>query len=89
MANEEQVYQLIKVSQQGRRILSNRQAAKDAGKVIMEGGVIQDCFLMYQTDPPLSPEEVLPTMYDLMSEDPEESGLPDHFHLLQPRLLDE
>jgi Uma2 family endonuclease len=28
-------------------------------------------------------------MYDLKSEDPEERGLPDHFHVLQPRLLDE
>jgi len=27
-------------------------------------------------------------MYDLPSEDPEEPGLPDQFHLLQPRLLD-
>ncbi|MCG6138742.1 MAG: Uma2 family endonuclease [Nostoc sp. LLA-1] len=44
---------------------------------------------MYQTDPPRSAEEVLPTMYDLKSEDPEEPGLPDQFHLLQPRLLDE
>jgi hypothetical protein len=44
---------------------------------------------MYQTDPPISPQDVLPTMYDLKSEDPEEPGLPDQFHLLQPRLLDE
>jgi Uma2 family endonuclease len=44
---------------------------------------------MYQTDPPLPPRETLPTMYDLKSEDPEEPGLPDQFHLLQPRLLDE
>ncbi|MBD2385148.1 Uma2 family endonuclease [Cylindrospermum sp. FACHB-282] len=42
---------------------------------------------MYQTDPPLSPKETLPTMYDLKSEDPEEPGLPDQFHLLQPQLL--
>ena len=28
-------------------------------------------------------------MYDLPSEDPEEPGLPDDFHLLQPRLLSE
>lgn len=28
-------------------------------------------------------------MYDLPSEDPEEPGLPDQFHLLQPRLLDD
>jgi len=41
-----------------------------------------------QTDPPLSPRQTLPTMYDLPSEDPEEPGLPDQFHLLQPRLLD-
>lgn len=40
-----------------------------------------------QTDPPRSPREVLPTMYDLPSEDPEEPGLPDEFHLLQPELL--
>jgi Uma2 family endonuclease len=38
---------------------------------------------------PLSPQESLPTMYDLPSEDPEELGLPDLFHLVQPRLLDE
>jgi Uma2 family endonuclease len=42
---------------------------------------------MYQTDPPRSPKEVLPTMYDLKSEDPEEPGLPDEFHDLQPELL--
>ncbi|GCL38381.1 protein of unknown function DUF820 [Sphaerospermopsis reniformis] len=44
---------------------------------------------MYQTDPPLSPKETLPTMYDLPSEDPEEKGLPDQFHLLQRQLLSE
>ena len=33
-----------------------------------------------QSDPPLSPRETLPTMYDLPSEDPEEPGLPDQFH---------
>lgn len=43
--------------------------------------------LPLQTDPPLSPKETLPTMYDLPSEDPEESGLPDEFHDLQPQLL--
>jgi Uma2 family endonuclease len=42
---------------------------------------------MYQTNPPLSPRDTLPTMYDLPSEDPEEPGLPDEFHLLQPELL--
>jgi Uma2 family endonuclease len=36
-----------------------------------------------QTPPPGS----LPTMYDLSSEDPRESGLPDEFHDLQPQLL--
>ncbi len=40
-----------------------------------------------QGDPPLSPKEVLPTMYDLPSENPEEPGLPDEFHALQPQLL--
>jgi Uma2 family endonuclease len=44
---------------------------------------------MYQTNPPRPPQETLPTMYDLPSEDPEEPGLPDEFHLVQPRLLDE
>ncbi|GET38836.1 protein of unknown function DUF820 [Microseira wollei NIES-4236] len=39
------------------------------------------------TDPPLSPRKTLPTMYDLPSEDPEEPGLPDEFHDLQPELL--
>jgi Uma2 family endonuclease len=39
------------------------------------------------TEPPLSPRKTLPTMYDLKSEDPEEPGLPDEFHDLQPELL--
>jgi hypothetical protein len=29
----------------------------------------------------------MPTMYDLSSEDPNELGLPDEFHVLQPQLL--
>jgi Uma2 family endonuclease len=40
-----------------------------------------------QTDPPRSPRETLPTMYDLPSEFPDEPGLPDEFHALQPQLL--
>lgn len=44
---------------------------------------------MFQTDPPRAAKEVLPTMYDLKSEDPEEPGLPDEFHGLQPQLLRE
>ncbi|MBE9109091.1 Uma2 family endonuclease [Nodosilinea sp. LEGE 07298] len=40
-----------------------------------------------QTNPPRSPRETLPTMYDLPSEFPEEPGLPDEFHDLQPQLL--
>lgn len=40
-----------------------------------------------QVDPPRSPRETLPTMYDLSSEYPEEPGLPDEFHDLQPQLL--
>ncbi|WP_414544053.1 Uma2 family endonuclease [Nostoc sp. CCY0012] len=42
---------------------------------------------MYQVDPPLPPTETLPTMYDLPSENPEEPGLPDEFHLIQHELL--
>ncbi|MBR8828373.1 MAG: Uma2 family endonuclease [Gomphosphaeria aponina SAG 52.96 = DSM 107014] len=42
---------------------------------------------MYQIEPPLSPKETLPTMYDLPSEDPEEPGLPDEFHDFQPEIL--
>lgn len=42
---------------------------------------------MPQVDPPRTPREVLPTMYDLPSESPEEPGLPDEFHDLQPQLL--
>lgn len=40
-----------------------------------------------QPVPPLPPSETLPTMYDLPSEYPEEPGLPDEFHDLQPQLL--
>lgn len=42
---------------------------------------------MYQTEPPIPAQETLPTMYDLPSEYVEDAGLPDEFHLLQPRLL--
>ncbi len=38
-------------------------------------------------DSPPSPRETLPTMYDLPSENPEDPGLPDVFHNLQPYLL--
>jgi Uma2 family endonuclease len=38
---------------------------------------------------PLPPSETLPTMYDLPSEAVEDSGVPDTFHLWQPRLFDE
>lgn len=42
-----------------------------------------------QKNPSLTPpkDETLPTMYDLPSEFPEESGLPDLFHCFQPVLL--
>jgi Uma2 family endonuclease len=42
-----------------------------------------------QTIPPRPPRETLPTMYDLPSEWPEELGLPDEYHYLQPQLLSE
>jgi Uma2 family endonuclease len=42
---------------------------------------------MYETSPPKPLQERLPTMYDLPSEDPEESGLPDEFHPAQSQLL--
>jgi Uma2 family endonuclease len=44
-------------------------------------------YLPAQSDPPLSPRQTLPTMYDLPSENPEEPGLPDEFHSFQPSLL--
>ncbi|MEQ8385827.1 MAG: Uma2 family endonuclease [Coleofasciculus sp. A1-SPW-01] len=44
---------------------------------------------MFQTNPPQDPKKVLPTMYDLKSEDPEEPGLPDKYHLLQARFLED
>jgi Uma2 family endonuclease len=40
-----------------------------------------------QSDTPLAANLTLPTMYDLPSENPEEPGLPDEFHFLQPLLL--
>jgi Uma2 family endonuclease len=40
-----------------------------------------------QSDPPRSPRGTLPSMYDLPSEDPDEPGLPDKYHALQPQLL--
>jgi Uma2 family endonuclease len=38
---------------------------------------------------PLSPKETLPTMYDLPDEEVDQPGMPDIFHIWQPRLLDE
>jgi Uma2 family endonuclease len=38
-------------------------------------------------DTPLPPREMLPTMYDLLSENPEEPGLPDEYHDLQAQVL--
>ncbi len=43
-------------------------------------------FPIEQADPPRSPKETLPTMYDLPSEDPEDAGLPDEYHLWQSEL---
>jgi hypothetical protein len=40
-----------------------------------------------QTDPPLSLRETLPTMYALLSEDPEEPGCKGEFHELQAQFL--
>jgi len=42
-----------------------------------------------QEEPPRSPRETLPTMYDLPSEEVGESGLPDEFHVFQSQLLRE
>ena len=44
---------------------------------------------MYQTNPPLEAKKTLPTMYDLPSEYPEDEGLPDKYHLLQSRILED
>lgn len=44
-------------------------------------------YTVAQSDPPRSPKEILPTMYDLPDENPEEPGLPDEFHYHQPTLL--
>jgi len=43
---------------------------------------------MEQTDPPRLAKDTLPTMYDLPSENPEEPGVPDQFHIWQPELLE-
>ncbi|MCL1469296.1 hypothetical protein [Argonema antarcticum] len=40
-----------------------------------------------QIEPPLPAKRTLPTMYDLPSENREESGLADEFHGLQSQLL--
>jgi Uma2 family endonuclease len=43
--------------------------------------------MITQSELPLYPRQTLPTMYDLPSENPEEPGLPDEFHLWQSILL--
>ncbi len=47
----------------------------------------QPTYPVKQIDPPLPPRETVPTMYDLPSENPEEPGLSDEYHDLQPQLL--
>lgn len=54
------------------------------GKRFFEGDELPP---LPQADPPHPPHKTLPTMYDLPSEFPEEPGLPDEFHDLQPQLL--
>jgi Uma2 family endonuclease len=44
---------------------------------------------LLQTDPPLPARELLPTMYDLPSEEIGDAGMPDEFHVHQAILLDE
>lgn len=44
---------------------------------------------MYEILPHKPLQEKLPTMYDLRTKDPEESGLPDVFHPVQAQLLSE
>lgn len=55
------------------------------GKQFFEEDVLP--MVQPQTIPPRPARETLPTMYDLPSEFPEEPGLPDEFHDLQPQLL--
>ncbi|MEM9909058.1 MAG: Uma2 family endonuclease, partial [Cyanobacteria bacterium P01_D01_bin.44] len=43
--------------------------------------------LLNPTRPPRVPRHYLPTMYELPSEFPEEPGLPDTYHDLQPDFL--
>jgi Uma2 family endonuclease len=43
--------------------------------------------IVAQSNPPGAAKDTLPTMYDLPSEVPEEPGLPDEYHYLQPQLL--
>ncbi len=49
---------------------------------------INSLWVQYDEQPP-SPKEVLPTMYDLPDEEVDQPGMPDIFHVWQPRLLDE
>jgi Putative restriction endonuclease len=48
---------------------------------------MQQRILTDEDDPRLATLPAFPTMYDLPSEDPEEPGLPDDYHDLQPQLL--
>jgi Uma2 family endonuclease len=48
---------------------------------------MQQRILTEPDDPRLANLPAFPTMYDLPSEDPEEPGLPDDYHDLQPQLL--
>ena len=60
------------------------QSRHSPGGAIMREAVLQ---FAEQPDPHCWAKEMLPTMYDLPSEDPEEPGVPDQFHYLQPDLL--
>jgi len=53
------------------------------------GGIIMTEYLLESAEPACSAREMLPTMYDLPSEYPEEPGVPDQFHIWQANLLTE
>ena len=62
------------------------QSRHSPGGAIMREAVLQ---FAEQPDPHCWAKEMLPTMYDLPSENPEEPGVPDQFHTWQPNLLTE
>ena len=80
-------WQRVPRSWRDRQTSSHRCNIKLSADIVGPGAMSQPQSFVYLLASPVPPGPSLPTMYNLPSEDPGGSGLPDDFHDLQPELL--